>query len=96
MGSASIETLIGKLDALCDAVSRGLVVVPPDKALWDAEATAKYLGVSDRQVAERYASLPDFPRPIYLPTATGQRSTRRWKAAEVIKWAESKQERKRS
>ncbi len=70
--------------------------VPLSIDLWDAERIAAYLKVSPRQVAERYACRPDFPRPICLPTPSGSNQIRRWKAAEVIAWAEARQERKRA
>lgn len=61
--------------------------IPMDYRLWDAGQIGAYLCVGARQVAERYACRPDFPRAIYLPTAGGSKATRRWKAAEVIEWA---------
>lgn len=70
--------------------------VPINIDLWDAERIAAYLKVSARQVSERYACRPDFPRPICLPTSTGAHQIRRWKAPEVIAWAEALQARKRA
>ncbi len=70
--------------------------VPLSIDLWDVEIIATYLKVSPRQVAERYACHPDFPRPICLPTSSGSHQIRRWKATEIIAWAESRQARKRA
>lgn len=64
-------------------------VVPIDRALWSAADAAQYLGVTPRTVSERYAALPDFPKAIRLPS-TGSRGLARWKAGEVIRWAEGR------
>lgn len=80
-----IQSLAAHLDQV---LRRGYV--PPDRQLWSAEDAAAYLGVSKRTVAERYAPRPDFPRPIRLPS-TGGRGLLRWKAAEVMRWAELRQ-----
>lgn len=62
--------------------------VPIEVELWDGAQMADYLKVSKRQVLERYAAHPCFPRAIKLPSPTGERAQRRWKAIEVIAWAE--------
>lgn len=80
-----IQSLAAHLDQV---LRRGYI--PPDRQLWSADDAAAYLGVSKRTVAERYAVRPDFPRPIRLPS-TGTRGLLRWKAAEVMKWAELRQ-----
>lgn len=82
--SVIIQSLADHLDHV---LRRGYV--PPDRQLWSADDAAAYLGVSKRTVAERYAVRPDFPRPIRLPS-TGTRGLLRWKAAEVMKWAEAR------
>lgn len=69
--------------------------IPLSVDLWDAETIATYLKVSKKQVLERYAPLPDFPRAIRLPAATGKGHPR-WKASDVIDWAEKYQDRKRA
>lgn len=88
-------------DAIIDRIAAALAgriapAIPVSIDLWDAERIGAYLKVSARQVAERYACRPDFPRPICLPTGTGANQVRRWKAAEVIAWAEALQARKRA
>ena len=58
-----------------------------DKLL-TAEEVAEYLGVATRQVAERYAFMPDFPKAIRLPSPKGQ-GLKRWDFADIKKWVES-------
>lgn len=65
--------------------------------LWNIDMIAQYLVRSSKVVRERIVTLPDFPQPIRLPSVQsderrGVRSQPRWKAAEVIRWAESYQE----
>jgi hypothetical protein len=57
----------------------------------DAEAVAEYLGYYDRdgnpnarQIRERIALLPDFPKPMRV----GTRGHPRWRSDEVARWAE--------
>ena len=59
-----------------------------DREMWSKDEIAKFLKVGRRQVAERYANLPDFPKAYRLPSRTG-RGVLRWKASEIIAWAES-------
>jgi hypothetical protein len=56
--------------------------------LWTAADIAEYLNVCTRQVSERYAMLPDFPKAIRLPSPK-RRGLYRWKKHEVIAWVES-------
>lgn len=90
------DLLMHELRELIASLKKTPRAVPADKMLWDAEDIGDFLKVSARQVAERYASHPDFPRAIHLPTTTGSKTTRRWRAAEIMRWAESKQQRKRA
>lgn len=79
------EELIIKLT---DAIARlGAGSIPVEVDLWDADTIAQFLKVSKHQVMQRYAPLPDFPAAARLP-AKGGKGHPRWKAAEVIKWAE--------
>lgn len=75
--------------------------LPVNVALWDAERIAEYLVRSPRVVRERVVTLPGFPKPIRIPSVqsgkhAGKRdrgkALPRWKAAEVIAWAESYRE----
>lgn len=58
--------------------------------LLTADDIAKYLNVSARQVSERYAMQPDFPKPIRLPSPKG-RGLYRWKKGDVLNWINSLQ-----
>jgi predicted DNA-binding transcriptional regulator AlpA len=66
--------------------------IPSSIELWDKKYIAKYLLVSNSTI-ENYICLPSFPRSI--PIGDGLKPCRRWKAAEVIKWAEMRQEKQR-
>ena len=57
--------------------------IPFEHALWTTKEIGAYIHVSPNNVVERYASLPDFPRRIELPTTGGGRSHPRWRAKEV-------------
>lgn len=69
--------------------------IPIQIDLWDAETIGLYLKVSAKHVLQRYAPLPDFPQPIRLPSEK-RGGQPRWKAAEVIAWAEKYQEKRRT
>ena len=71
------------LNALIEAMQTiAFEAIPYDKKLWNTRLIATYLGYSDTQVRTRIITLPDFPRPLKIGTG-------RWKAQEVIDWAES-------
>ena len=76
------------IDQLASAVA-ARVKIPLEIDLWDAETIGAYLKLSPRQVLERVAIRPDFPNQIRIPTEGKGRGHPRWRAAEVIKWAES-------
>ena len=61
--------------------------VPVEDQIWSKEAVADYLGVSPRQVIERYAQKPDFPEGFKL--GNGRTSPVRWLATDIINWAKS-------
>jgi len=63
--------------------------LPPDRILWDAARVGEYLGVAPSTVAEKWAHRPGFPKAIALG---GERALRRWKAKEVMDWAERQRE----
>ncbi|MEW5710019.1 MAG: hypothetical protein AB1830_14110 [Pseudomonadota bacterium] len=84
------EDLIERLaEAIAQRVSPP---IPLQVDLWSAEEIAAYLKVGRRQVLERYAPLPGFPRAIRLPAPGGGQGHPRWRAAEVIAWAERHKE----
>ena len=81
------------VDTLAAAIAQRIArPVPLDVELWSAKEIASYLKVGARQVSERYALMPGFPKAIRLPTVAGVRGTARWGAAEVIAWAISHRE----
>jgi len=88
------ESLIESVKSLVAVLSKPRPVVPIDKQIWDSAACAEYLSVSTSHFHQRIACKPDFPRSIDI--SAGERRTLRWKAAEVIRWVDSKQERKRA
>ena len=61
--------------------------LPPEKVLWDADRVGEYLGVSPRTIAEKWSLQKDFPKAIVLGGGS-ERAMRRWKAQEVMQWAE--------
>lgn len=65
--------------------------IPIEIDLWDTEHIAAYLKYSYSTVRDKIICLPSFPRPIRINTANGT-SLPRFKAREVIQWAESLQE----
>ena len=68
--------------------------VPLDIALWSADDVAVYLGMTTKTVSNHVVTLPGFPQAIRLPSRTGGRGHPRWKAGDVIAWAESYQDRR--
>lgn len=88
------------LEKLADLVAERIrPAIPVDVDLWSAKEVGAYLKVSARQALERYAPLPDFPKPVRLPSTDpraaaqpGKSKTKgkghpRWQAKEVIAWA---------
>lgn len=81
------------IDQLAAAIAGRLIpTIPLEIDLWSGTEIGAYLKVGSRQVLERYAPLPDFPKAIRLPTGEGGKGQPRWKASEVIAWAEKHQE----
>lgn len=71
--------------------------LPLGVALWDVEHIAAYLVRAPKVVRDRVVTLPDFPRPIRIPSVQSGKQDQskaqpRWKASEVIAWAESYRE----
>ena len=66
--------------------------IPVSVDLWDAKTIGAYLKVAPRRITEHYALLEDFPAPIRLPSATGGHGHPRWKAMDIVLWAEQYQE----
>ncbi len=81
------------IDQLADAVAeRVRPAVPISEALWSYATIAAYLDSTADQVRENYANLPGFPQAYRFPSGGKGRGHPRFKAAEVIKWAEKYQE----
>jgi len=77
------------IEQLANAVAiRVRPTVPLDVELWTVADVGSYLKVAPNKVVERYASLPDFPKRIELPTAQGRKTHPRWLARDVIRWVE--------
>ena len=68
--------------------TRAAKPIPIEIALWTTDDIAAYLKVAANKVVQRYASLPDFPRRIEIPTSEGRVTHPRWKAIEVVRWVE--------
>lgn len=82
------------IDQLADQLlSRINPPIPLSVELWDKSHIGQYL-IASSTVIDSYISLPGFPQAIRLPNMRGGRSHPRWKAKEVIAWAEKYQERR--
>ena len=57
-----------------------------ERELWDAKTIGLHMGVGHRQVLERYAPLPCFPKAIRVPVVGGGRGQPLWKPEEIRKW----------
>ena len=61
--------------------------ISPVDGLWSARTIAQYMDIGNyRQVLDRYAPHPDFPKAIRVPIAGGGRGQPRWKAEEIRAW----------
>jgi predicted DNA-binding transcriptional regulator AlpA len=85
-----------EIEALADALAARQPRIPIEVDLWGTKEIAAYLKMIASQVGQRYAPRPDFPKAIRLPTHDGHRSHPRWKAVDVIAWAEKYLERRRA
>ena len=82
-----------ELDQLAAAITQRLArPIPLDIDLWSAKEVALFLKVGPRQVTERYALSEEFPKAIRLPSVAGVRGVPRWRAFEVVAWAERHRE----
>lgn len=80
------------LERLAAALERP--AVPIEHQLWTADDVAKYLSISERTVAESYSLKRGFPAAITLNLGAS-RAVRRWKASEVMAWADRQREKRR-
>lgn len=64
-----------------------LTTVQTHKEWWSAEEVGAFLGVTARQVTDRYRHMPGFPVTRRLPSEAGY-GPMRWKAKEIRQWME--------
>jgi hypothetical protein len=79
------------LSAILAELQRQRTPTGLDAALWDADDVAAYLRVERRYVLERLAVRTDWPKAIRL--TDGPKGGARWRAREIIAWAQRRQER---
>lgn len=53
-----------------------------------AKEVAQFLGVTPRQVTERYMLVDSFPKAIRLPTPDGGRGKPKWYMEEIQAWVD--------
>lgn len=80
------------LTKILEKLSAPAPAIPLSVDLWDIATIATLLKRDPQVVRERIACLPTFPRAIRLATKTG-RAQPLYKAAEIIAWTNSYQER---
>ena len=79
------------LDQIANKIADAIAsrpVLPLNVQLWDADRVADYLNMTRRQFLQRIAPLPSFPKAIRIRAADEKTMNPRWKAREVIRWAE--------
>lgn len=64
-------------------------MAPFEYALWTADDVADYFKISPKNIAQRLTSQPGFPKPLIIPKADGGYMLPRWRAKDVVGWAES-------
>lgn len=87
---------IDKPDAISDLLEalRALATpIPLTVDLWSTREVAQFLKHTEKTTRDKIVAKPDFPRPIRISTGARGRGHPRWKAREVIAWAEKQQER---
>ena len=91
---SEIEQLAEKVVELLD--KRMKAPIPIEHALWSTKEIGEYLQRPAQVVRDRVVCVPGFPKAIRLPNAGGLGTAHpRWKASEVIAWAESFQDGKK-
>lgn len=81
------------IDRLAAAVAERITrPIPIQVELWSADEIAAYLKVCRSYVIDHYSKLPDFPPAIRLPSVGSGSGRPRWRASEVIAWAEKYKE----
>lgn len=64
------------------------ISIPIIARYWNAKSVAICLDCSVSQVNDRYAPMPDFPKARRFPTVDNRKSHPKWKAIEIIEWAD--------
>lgn len=64
-------------------------MVPFEHMLWTTEDVANYFHISPKNIVQRLMSQPTFPKPLVIPRADKGTMHPRWRAKEVVSWAES-------
>lgn len=83
------------IDKLARAVAAHLPAqIPVDVALWDSSDCASFMRVSCGHFMQYIAPQPKFPQALRFPKLDGKTGQPRWKAKEVIEWADSHQEKR--
>lgn len=68
--------------------------IPVDIALWDSADCAAFMRISKTHFMQYVAPQPGFPHAIRIPKSDGKTGQPRWKAKEVIEWADGYQEKR--
>ena len=77
------------LHQLADAIAARIAAPIPIKIdLWSTVEIGAWLKHDPRYIRERVVCLPSFPRPIRIPAKGAISTGPRWRAVEVIEWAE--------
>lgn len=87
MTTIATDQIAKKLDELIEATRAA--ALPLDSRWLDAGQVGTLLGYSGRQVMERIACRPDFPKALRL----NGHGHPRWKASEVLRWADAERSR---
>jgi predicted DNA-binding transcriptional regulator AlpA len=78
-----VGQLLTAIEGLTQAVKQQGVVIPVDVDLWDVKHITAFLKFSENYVRTRVCVQPGFPSAIRI---TGGHP--RWRARDVIEWAE--------
>lgn len=77
------------VEMIAVAVAAAMAQLPEmrkEPEMWNADDIAFHLRVGKRQVLERYAPTPEFPKSTRLPVVGGGRGQPLWKPEEIRKW----------
>jgi len=88
-----------EIAAALDRIAKAAAI--PISAKWlDAAGVGAILGHTATQIRERYSTQPGFPVPLRIKyrdkDGTERSGHPRWKASEILEWAEAERERTRA